>query len=438
MFVSSAASILLFSFLDNYHYVNSDGIGYYSYLPAIFIDDDLTFNRTVEKYADYYNEEPTTYGVCKHDNALCDEYIGLKPQANGTWLDKYPVGVAIFLAPFFFIADIYVRLTDGMRDGISPEYQIAVGIAGIIWLQFAIFATYKVLRHRFDKNISLSVLVFLLGGTNLIHFAINQPSMSHIYSFTFVTLCIYFLDRYLEKPNLKYLFLIGLSLSVIGLLRNINILVGIIPFITILLKTPKQERIRIFGKMILIWGLTFLSVMIPQMAYWKIATGKFLIYGYPNENFYWLEPHLKDILFNQRANGLFFWHPLLLLVIPGIYFWLKSKDKINRVSVFFLVLITYILSCWWAYWFGYSFGHRAFTDHYIFFLIPIGYLFQYISKLDRKYIITFAAIVALFILLNLNQINLYWRGIVASHNNTWENYKENFANPRVNFKEILD
>jgi hypothetical protein len=173
------------------------------------------------------------------------------------------------------------------------------------------------------------------------------------------------------------------------------------------------------------------------MAYWQVTTGKLFFFGYAGESFDFLHSQLFNTLFSVK-NGLFFWHPLLLLAIPGFYYWLKdSKDKyMSKISLLFLVVFIYIMSCWWAWWFGYAFGMRPFTDFFILFFIPIGYLFIRLKKLKPKLIILFVFIICLFFALNLIQMNNYWRGIVAGNNLSIENYLNNFANPHIG--ELID
>lgn len=424
-------SLSLFILSDNRTSISSDGIGYYSYLPAVLIDHDLSFNTAVNRYSEYYNEDPYNFTECGEGILICDEYRGFKPQENGTWIDKYPVGVAVLTSPFFLIADTCVVLTGGIRDGISPPYQYALAISGIFYLQLGMYFTYRVLRKRFNNNISILLLIFLLLGTNLLHYAVFEPSMSHIYSFTLITLGIYLTDRYIKRPSLKLLLLLGLDMSFIGLTRNLNLIFCLIPIYLILKANKKGERIPLLLRMMILWSITTLIVFIPQIIYWYISSGNLISYGYTNETFNFLNPQIFKVLFDISSNGLFFWHPLLLLIIPGIYYAIKAKEQFGYISLIFLSILTYIFSSWWAYWFGYSFGHRAYTDYYILFLIPIGYLFKRVLNVKRSYLIIIAILISFFLLLNLIQMNNYWRGIVAGNNLTWDNYWINFFNPNI-------
>jgi len=419
-FVTLVLAILCNGFFLNWKFINSDGMGYYVYLPAIVIDHDPSLNSAVIKIANTQSANPHAQ----------KEFFGMRPQTDNFWIDKYPVGVALVQTPFFLGADLFTQITGGIRDGFSTNYQLAIAFAGLLFLQIGMYFAYKVLRKRFSNGLTLILLTFLILGTNIMHYAVYEPSMSHIYSFAFITLTVFLLDKFIESKKFKWIIGMGISISIIGVIRNLNLLFGIIPLLVIMLNTAKVKRLRLTIKTLMVWGLTVFVIFIPQLLYWYFSTGKFLAYSYAGETFNLLKPELLKLLFSVN-NGLFFWHPLLLLAIPGLYFWIKSHDAISKVSTVFLLVFTYILSSWWCWWFGYSFGMRPFTDFYILFLIPIGYLFLKIQKLKTRYIMILVVVICLFFILNLIQMNNYWRGIVAGSNISWGTYWNNFANPHL-------
>jgi hypothetical protein len=104
----------------NWPPIRSDGIGYHAYLPAIFIDHDLTFK---------------TFKVRIHGLGPIPPWLGFSiyPE-TGNFLDKYPVGTAILQAPFFLVADGLLILSGKTRGELSPPYQIANIVSGIFYL----------------------------------------------------------------------------------------------------------------------------------------------------------------------------------------------------------------------------------------------------------------------------------------------------------------
>jgi hypothetical protein len=414
-------------------FIRTDGFAYYSYLPAAFIEHDMSFKNIIEKEAAGRGESLPVYQECPLEWPLCSEFASFKPLQNGSWYDKYPMGVAVLMSPFFFAADIFVQVSGGIRDGYSLPYQFAIAIAAIVYFQIGLYFSFKVLNKRFSKNMSLLLLVFLITGTNILHYVSYEASMSHVYSFALIALAMFLLDKYLQKPALRLLLLMGLILAMTALIRNLNGLFALIPLFVIIKNTPIKSRVSALIKISALWGTILFLVFIPQMLYWKYALGKFIAFSYGNESFlYILNPQIFNVLFDLRSNGLFFWHPLLLLVIPGSYYWVKSADKIGRASIVFLLVMLYFISSWWGYQFGSAFGHRAFTDYYLLFLIPVGYLFYRLKRDRRKPAIIFCIVViVVFCILNLIHLRNYWGGIVASHNLTPENYWRNFADPHL-------
>jgi hypothetical protein len=90
--------------------IRSDGVGYQAYLPAFFIDHDLTFK---------------TYGA-RLFNGTIPTWTGIVfTPAEGKYLDKYPIGTALLQCPFFFVADRAATAFGFERSGMSLPYQIA-------------------------------------------------------------------------------------------------------------------------------------------------------------------------------------------------------------------------------------------------------------------------------------------------------------------------
>ena len=69
--------------------IRSDGFAYFSYLPAFFLDHDLTFVTRVR--------------LMPRNVA---DWSGIRPYGNsGRYIDIYPIGVAVLQAPFFIVAE---------------------------------------------------------------------------------------------------------------------------------------------------------------------------------------------------------------------------------------------------------------------------------------------------------------------------------------------
>jgi hypothetical protein len=133
------------------------------------------------------------------------------------------------------------------------------------------------------------------------------------------------------------------------------------------------------------------------------------------------------VLFSVH-KGLFFWSPILLASCVGL-FWLSRSMHSARSfvlpAVLFLVLDTYIISSWWDWQFGGSFGHRGFVDPLPIFAIGIAAFFERIcSRPVTRRVATVVVVLALA--LNLFQMLQYWNHVLPFSDTTWDQYRRVF------------
>ena len=102
--------------------IDSDGKGYYAYLPAIFIYDDMTFSFTEEVEMKYYPPDGARRFEFRND-------IGEGKKAN-----QYFPGVIVLWLPFFLIAHFLSYITGLETDGYSAIYQYAIVAASFFYL----------------------------------------------------------------------------------------------------------------------------------------------------------------------------------------------------------------------------------------------------------------------------------------------------------------
>jgi hypothetical protein len=79
-------------------------------------------------------------------------------------------------------------------------------------------------------------------------------------------------------------------------------------------------------------------------------------------------------LFHSR-HGLFYWSPLLLLSMAGSVAGLRrsgAPDPLLRGYLGAFLLLWYVNSAWYAWWFGESFGARAFLELAGLFVLGLG------------------------------------------------------------------
>ena len=89
-----------------------------------------------------------------------------------------------------------------------------VSIASIIYYLLSIFFISKIAKFfNVPEKISLVGCLVFFFGTNLFHYTIQEPSMSHVYSFFAISLFLYMFTKLLEKATpTNFIFLALLKL----------------------------------------------------------------------------------------------------------------------------------------------------------------------------------------------------------------------------------
>ena len=382
--------------------ISSDGKGYYAYLPAVFIYDDLEFNFIHQYEAKYYQPE---------------NGVTFTNDFNGKNVNKYWMGTAVLMSPFFLMAHGFASVFKLSNDGYSFTYQVMIAVSACFYLLLGLFYMRRILLLYKCKEIDIFIALFaIVFATNLFYYTVAEPSMSHVYSMAAVSAFVYFAKMYFETLTLKYLKFAGVVLGIIILIRPSNVIVLFaLPFMA-----GSANSIKIAFKKIKLYDLVslFIAVLLivsMQLFYYYKVTGSVYIYSYGNEKFNFLAPKYFDFLFSYR-RGLMVYAPVLFLSLSGfIMLTKKSGYQAKTLSIFLIVLI-YFLSSWWMWYYGGGFGMRPVIDFFVFFTIPLALFVNTILKVKNyKWIGIFAigACVLLAQIQTYQKVNfiLPWDGI---------------------------
>lgn len=398
--------------------VRSDGIGYYAYLPALFIQHDPSFDSLAPALV-----SAEAYPVDNPD--VLPEWTGiLKYEETGRYLNKYPMGVAVMMTPFFLATHGVALLFEQPADGFSPLYQFSAVLAGLCYAIFGLLLLQQFLERRYGKGPALATVVVIFLGTNFFHYATYDSMFSHAFAFFLVVVLMRQTERWHERPGVGGALILGLIVGLLAMVRNPNLIYGLmIPFYGALRRDFFVEKFR-FWVMApwrpLVIGAGAVLGFLPQMIYWKYSADQFLVQAYQGEWFDFLNPEILNVLFSVRA-GIFFWAPLLLLSVAGLFTpkFRRSRFFLPVIGVFLAQL--YLVSSWWAWWFGGCFGHRAFIDCYPLLAVPMAALFASTRRSWVRW--TLAVVCALFILLQMIHMIQYWKHIMPFDQLDWEGYK---------------
>lgn len=341
----------------------SDAEGYYMYLPAVFIYggfEDIPLNTDTGQFRNY-------------------------PGTNKIF-DKYTYGVAVFELPFFLAAHLTARLSDEYpADGHSLPYVYAIMMAGLFYGAIGILLLRRNLRHYFGGIIPDVIALSVLLGTNLLHYIVRAPGMSHVYSFLLFNVFIWLTHRYYRRngpwsPAIALALVWGWTV----LIRPTNALLGLyllfyIPEGGMLWRDRLAFFRRRFGQLLLFPLMAFVA-FIPQMFYWHYMTGQYIFYSYRDESFiYWAEPRLGPVLFSIK-NGWLFYSPLMGIALIGMMAGAWRNLVNSRVILVIWLLAWYAFASWKSWWFGGAFGHRAFIEFYALLALPLALVVQWILQ----------------------------------------------------------
>lgn len=386
-----------------------DIVSYYAYLPAAFIYKDLTL-----AFVD--------------DNPAGKSFIfwPQKTQDNRNVI-KVSMGLSYLYSPFFFLGHVSAGLQDAPQDGFSSPYKFWLVMGSIFYLLLALYFVRKVLEMFFKQWVVIFTLILLLLGTNLYNYAALDPTMPHVYNFFLFSWFLFITIKYYKKPGLDKAMLLGLLAGLIALIRPTNIIILLI-FLLWDVKSWSEflNRIQFFLKkptVILVMVFCFLIIWIPQFFYWKTASGHWIYYSYQDEGFFFLNPKIWKGLFGFR-KGWFIYTPIMIFAMLGIVMTIKKFKSFSIGIILFQVINVYIILSWWCWWYGGSYGGRAFIDSYPLMAIPLAVFLTWLFEQKIIIKIFLNTILILLILLNLVQTRQYYGGILHYDAMTWESYKK--------------
>jgi hypothetical protein len=377
--------------------INYDVISYYAYLPATFIYKDVTL-KFIEKDWRYFG--------CK---------FWVDTLAPHKYMIRTTMGISMLYSPFFFAAHAYTKFTGQVADGYTPPYPIALIISSIFYFMLGLFFLSKFLLHYFRPNIVVITLILISLGTNLFAFITMDAAMSHAYSFSLIATLLYVTREWYESGKFKYAVYLGLLGGLITLVRPTNAIVALLVVLFgISGSGDLLIRFNFYRKnylhLLVIVVLAF-AMWIPQMLYWHKITGQFLFNSYDSSggSFYFGNPQIINQLFAFR-KGLFIYTPLMLFACTGIIMLYKAHKNLFWGVATFTAVNIYVLSCWWAWWFGGGFGCRGYIDSFAVMAIGLAAFVDFVATKQRWIRMFFSVLIGFFVFLNLFQTYQYYKG----------------------------
>lgn len=361
-----------------------DIISYYAYLPATFIYHDLSLK--------FRDKEPEKLG----------DRFWPKYTPDGRYVIMTTMGMSILYLPFFYMGHISAHLLQFPTDGFSEPYKFFLQFSALFYLVIGLFFLKKILQRYFNPNTIFITLIAIVFGTTLFAYSSFASPMPHSYNFSLIAAFFYYVLKWHDNPILKTSIILGLLCGIIVLIRPTNIVVLIIfIFYNVTSFESFIAKIKLLSSkyyLVLYMILAYLVVWLPQLIYWKYATGKWFYYSYDNEKLYLTNPHIIQGLFSYR-KGWFVYTPIMLLAVICIFL-LKDRLKPLLIPIaLFTVVNVYVILSWWCWFYGGCFGQRAMVDSYALLAIPLAAFIEkssFVNKVTKYFSLTLIILLILY------------------------------------------
>lgn len=405
------AGLYVFLFLDNEEWKREDALrhdmtSYYAYLPAVFVEEDITLNSPEARASKFY------------------WWTVEAPEKEGRII-RMTMGVAYFQLPFFLIAHSTASLAGYEANGYNNYYYIWIFIGSLFYVFCGFWILRKILLHYFEDKIALVALLLVGFATNLLYYSIYEAAMSHPYNFFLVNSLLWLTIQWHQKPKWQTTTLLGLVAGAITLTRPTNLLIMLLPVLyNIYSKESFRQKINLISKN---WYFILLAIFcafivgFPQLLYWKYLSGKWLFYSYNDEGFFFNNPHIYYGLLSYRKGWLVY-TPVMALALAGIIFFARKYLKQWAWALYVLIPVyIYVIFSWWTWWYGGGFGSRPMIDVYGLLALPLAAFIAWAFKI-RWRLATFMGVSVFLIYLSAFQTRQYTNGIIHWDSMTKEAY----------------
>lgn len=356
--------------------ISWDVFGYYLYLPAVFYQHDpgLQDVQFANDARNKYDLSATLYQVHEVE--------------GGHRVIQYTCGYALISLPAFAAGHYIAGKTGAAQDGFSLPYQQALVYWMLMICLIGLFYLHKILLHFFDDRFSAILLALLLLATNYYEQIVHNLTTQHGLLFTLQAMLLWHLIRWHENQKSKDLILVSLLFGLACLIRPTEGILAILIFFwgnT----SIKGAFIHWFNILKQRPWLIFFSCFIvalcalPQLIYWKMATGHFITNSYANhgEGLDLHRPHTWSFLFSFRKGWLIY-TPIMLLAIIGMYRSLRS-EKWGLAAILFFIINVYVASSWTTWWYAGSFSQRTMVQTYPLMILLVGICLKWMSSWKR-------------------------------------------------------
>jgi hypothetical protein len=365
--------------------VASDGIFYYAPLRSLVLDLDL----------DFENE----YRV-----------LGAEPgyfqrTATGRLPNNFSVGPALLWLPAFLLAHGLGLAGLFRPTGFGYPYFTAVATATAIGGFAGVVFVFRLLRSYFGEGVALSATVLLWLSTFHVWYMVFEPSMSHAFAMASVSGLLLLAQRGIRGG--RGFFLGGAAAGLVAIVRWQNVV-----FVPAALAFLLSKQERPTARELALGAFGFLLVVSPQLLYWKLLYGSFLLVpqggGYVAPG----SPRIEEVLFSSR-HGLLSWAPVLWVAIAGLPRFIRRAPALGGSLAVSTLLALYVNASVFDWWAGASFGSRRFDGALPFFGLGLAASIEWlVPRVERRPLAAVSLLLAPFVLWNVLMMGVYFGGAI--------------------------
>jgi hypothetical protein len=341
----------------------------------------------------------------------------------------------------FFCSFIYFFLGNLIKDEFFLKFFLTI-LTSCIFFSLSGLLVYKLSERFLEKSVYRILITFSYGFSTLV-FQQARLFTTHSMSTFFILLVLYHFYCNYKSRNFKFTILLGILAGIclslifpldffIGVIWNLFLLNGLLSifisfflFLTLFVISKKYGKIVFFS---LICLLTCISLAIGYL-----MTEEFKLFIYSIGDIPWFPKDFERRVVFPLANflqltifpskGLFFYYPVLIFAIIGLF--VRKNEITSNIFIFLFILSTLILfsfvRVWWYGWVSYG-PSRVLTILIPFFVIG---LIGFIERFGLKVIIPFV-LISVF-----NNFLLFQYGEDKISTLPWEEYKYKMENFQI-------
>ena len=378
-------------------YISWDIAGYYMYLPATFVYDDLAG-------ASYHDSVTVKYGPSPQFDH------GFLHEASGAFVMKYSLGMALQYAPFFGVAHVFAKAVAAYpADGFSLPYQLSIGAEIVFFALLSLVLLRRLLRHYFSEAVAAWTIVAVGIGTNYLDYSSIAGAHAHLNLFCYYAGVMLLARRFYRDPRWGYALGIGVCVGIATLSRPTELMMALVPLLWGLRFTRAgvTARLGLLGRhspKLLGAAAAGAASIALQPLYWHAVTGDWVVYSYQDQGFSFIRTHFHKGL-ASFAGGWLPYTPMGILMLAGFKPMRRRLPSLMPGVLTYCLFFMYIVWSWDLWQYGGSLGQRTMVQVYPLLALPLASLFAWAAAPERR-VWWRGAVVAGFGASLL--VNLYW------------------------------